>query len=77
MEQTDFIEKQKMEGRRAMCKIMIVCGISFFFMTGEFVGGYISGSLAIMTDAAHMLSDVAGFSISYIALYMGTRPANH
>lgn len=43
----------------------------------EIVGGYISGSLAIITDAAHMLSDVAGFLISYFAIYMGNRPANH
>jgi zinc transporter 2 len=46
-------------------------------MIGEFVGGYVSGSLAIMTDAAHILSDVAGFLISYFAIYLGTRPANY
>ena len=60
-----------------MCKIIIVTGISFIFMIAEFVGGYVSGSLAIMTDAAHILSDVAGFLISYFAIYMGTRPANY
>jgi zinc transporter 2 len=46
-------------------------------MIGEIIGGYISGSLAIITDAAHMLSDVAGFLISYFAIYMGSRPSNH
>lgn len=46
-------------------------------MIAEFVGGYLSGSLAIMTDAAHILSDVAGFLISYFAIYIGTKPANH
>jgi Co/Zn/Cd efflux system component len=30
-------------------------------MAGEFVGGIIANSLAILTDAAHMLSDVLGF----------------
>ena len=29
-----------------------------------------SGSLAIMTDAAHMFSDVAGFLISFISIYI-------
>ena len=77
MEQSDFLAKQKLEGKRAMCKLMIVISISFTFMIGEFIGGYISGSLAIMTDAAHMLSDVAGFLISYFAIYMGTRPATN
>ena len=60
-----------------MTKLLLVTGISFLFMIGEIVGGYISGSLAIITDAAHMLSDVAGFLISYFAIYMGSRPSNH
>jgi len=60
-----------------MCKLLIVTCISFGFMIAEFVGGYMSGSLAIMTDAAHILSDVAGFLISYFAIYIGTRPANY
>ena len=60
-----------------MTKLLLVTAISFLFMIGETVGGYISGSLAIVTDAAHMLSDVAGFLISYFAIYMGTRPSNH
>ena len=59
-----------------MVKLLIVSVICFLFMAGEFAGGYISGSLAIMTDAAHMLSDVAGFMISYFAIYMGNRPAS-
>jgi zinc transporter 2 len=45
-------------------------------MGGEVVGGYLANSLAIMTDAAHMLSDVAGFMISYFAIYMSNRPIN-
>ena len=42
-------------------------------MLFEIVGGYYANSLAIMTDAAHMLSDVAGFMISYLAIYLGGR----
>ena len=60
-----------------MSKLLIVTAISFVFMAGEIAGGYLSGSLAIITDAAHMLSDVAGFLISYIAIYMGSRPSNY
>jgi len=37
-------------------------------MVAEVFGGIISGSLAILTDAAHMCSDVAGFGISIIAI---------
>lgn len=64
------------EGRKAMVKLLLVSFICFLFMIGEFVGGYLSHSLAIMTDAAHMLSDVAGFMISYFAIRMASRPAS-
>ena len=40
-------------------------------------GGYFSGSLAIMTDAAHMLSDFAGFLISLFAIWLGSRPSSN
>ena len=41
------------------------------FMIAEIIGGWISGSLAIMTDAAHLLSDMLGFAISTIAIFIG------
>ena len=77
MEQSEFLKKQKLQSKNAMTKLLLVTGISLLFMLIEIVGGYISGSLAIITDAAHMLSDVAGFLISYFAIYMGNRPANY
>ena len=40
-------------------------------------GGYFSGSLAIMADAAHMLSDFAGFLISLFAIWLGSRPSSN
>jgi len=45
-------------------------------MLVEFVGGYISNSIAIMTDAAHMLSDVSGLAVSYFALYICQKGAD-
>ena len=42
-------------------------------MIGEFVGGYIAHSLAIMTDAAHLLSDLAGFFFSIFAIWIGKK----
>jgi zinc transporter 2 len=59
-----------------MKKLLIVSGLCFVFMGGEIGGGIISGSLAILTDAAHMLSDVAGFMVSYVAIYLGNRRAS-
>jgi len=39
----------------------------------EVVGGYLAGSLAVMTDAAHLLSDFAGFLVSLFAIWVGRR----
>ena len=37
-------------------------------------GGYFANSLALLTDAAHMLSDLAGFLISLFAIWVSQRP---
>ncbi|KAJ8885859.1 hypothetical protein PR048_012065 [Dryococelus australis] len=39
-----------------------------------FAGGYLSSSLAIATDAAHLLTDFASFMISLFSLWLSTRP---
>lgn len=41
----------------------------------SFLGGYLANSLAVMTDAAHLLSDFAGFMISLFAIWLGSRKA--
>jgi len=46
------------------------------FMMVEIIGGILSGSLAILTDAAHQLSDVAGFVISFMAIWLSTKKGN-
>jgi zinc transporter 2 len=50
--------------------------LCFLFMVAEIVGGLLADSLAVMTDAAHMLSDVAGFVVSVMALFLSDRQAN-
>ena len=40
------------------------------------MGGVLSGSLAILTDAAHVFSDILGFCISIISMHITTRPAS-
>eukprot|EP00300_Choanocystis_sp_HF-7_P039630 c5943_g1_i2.p1 GENE.c5943_g1_i2~~c5943_g1_i2.p1 ORF type:complete len:338 (-),score=48.27 c5943_g1_i2:23-1036(-) len=44
-------------------------------MVVEIIGGYIAGSLAIMTDAAHLLTDIAAMALSLIAMRLGRRRA--
>ncbi|XP_077996580.1 proton-coupled zinc antiporter SLC30A2-like [Glandiceps talaboti] len=61
--------------RKARNQLMFACGIVLVFMIVEIIGGYFANSLAIMTDAAHLLSDFASFLISLFALWVATRPA--
>ena len=64
-------QKKIMQGDKAFKKLALVVVICFIFMIVEVIGGKISGSLAILTDAAHMLSDVGGFLISMFSIKMG------
>ena len=73
---SDFHQILKIENKNAISKLVRICIFCATFMTIEFVGGYIAGSLAIMTDAAHLLSDLAGFLISMFSLFIAMRPAN-
>jgi hypothetical protein len=41
----------------------------------DVAGGYLAQSLAIMTDAAHLLTDFASMLISLFALWVSSRPA--
>ncbi|MFC0402013.1 cation diffusion facilitator family transporter [Paraburkholderia rhizosphaerae] len=45
------------------------------FMLIEVVGGVISGSLALLADAGHMVSDAAALAFSWVAIHYGKRPA--
>ncbi|KAI6706936.1 hypothetical protein NL676_009898 [Syzygium grande] len=50
-------------------KLLIVAVLCVIFMSVEVVGGIEANSLAILTDAAHLLSDVASFAISLFSLW--------
>ncbi|CAG0886985.1 unnamed protein product [Darwinula stevensoni] len=56
---------------RVQTQLLIACFLCLLFMVGEAVGGYLANSLAVMTDAAHMLSDFASFLISLFAFWLG------
>lgn len=43
----------------------------------ELIGGYLAGSLAVMTDAAHLFSDFVGFAVSLLSMWISKRPATH
>lgn len=49
--------------------------IIFSFMLIEIAGGFLTGSLALLSDAGHMLSDAASLGLSYLAFKLGRRKA--
>lgn len=59
--------------RRAL---LIALAANGLFMVAEVVGGLVFGSLALLADAAHMLSDVAGLAIALVAVQLVGRPAS-
>lgn len=50
--------------------------IIFVFMLIEIAGGLLSGSLALLADGGHMISDAAALAMSWGALRIGRRPAD-
>jgi zinc transporter 2 len=63
------------ETRSAKRRLYIACflAVAFFFL--ELAAGIISGSLALLSDSFHLLSDVAGFIISLVAIHLAEMPA--
>ena len=62
--------------RKAMKKLCIVLFTSIIFICIEITGGIYANSIAIMSDAAHIASDVIGFGISICALRIAHKDAN-
>ena len=57
------------ERSTSMKKLLIAVVLCIIFMSVEVAGGIKANSLAILTDAAHLLSDVAAFAISLFSLW--------
>src|SRR6266446_2519741 len=51
--------------------------VALVAMVAEGVGGWVSNSLALLSDAGHMLADAAAIGLSLLALRMAGRPADH
>jgi cobalt-zinc-cadmium efflux system protein len=60
--------------RRSLTLALLVTGLWFLVELGS---GFYTNSLALLADAAHMLTDLAALSLSLFALKISTRPATH
>jgi len=56
-------------------QLLIVLAITTTVLVAEVVGGWITGSLALIADAGHMFTDVAGITLAVLAVTFASRPA--
>jgi cobalt-zinc-cadmium efflux system protein len=61
------------EADRRTLYFVLVLASTFMFV--EFAGGILANSLALLADAAHMLTDVAAVALALLALRFASRPA--
>lgn len=56
-------------------RLWIALGLIVAFMAGEVVVGIVGNSLALLSDAAHMLTDAGALVVSLVVLRLAARPA--
>lgn len=62
------------QGRRVARRLAIVLGLVVVYMLVEVVGALVANSLALLADAAHLLSDAGALSLSLFAIWISRRP---
>jgi cobalt-zinc-cadmium efflux system protein len=61
-------------GRRRANALWFALGANALFLVVELVGGLVFGSLALLADGAHLVSDVVALGIAIVALRVAARP---
>lgn len=56
-------------------RLAIVLALTATYLVAEVVGGLLTGSLALLADAGHMLTDMAGLALALLAIRFAERPA--
>ena len=57
-------------------RLLAVFGLTLAIFAIEAIGGFAANSLALLADAGHMLTDVAGIGLALLAIWIGSRPAS-
>ena len=55
-------------------RLLYAFGVTAGFMLVEVIGGFLSGSLALLADAGHMLTDTAALLFALLAVQFSRRP---
>lgn len=73
----DLAHRQAAHGAGASVRrLSVSVALTAAVMLAEVVGGLLSGSLALLSDAAHMLTDAGALGLALVAAYLATRPAD-
>jgi len=65
--------------QQVLQRLKVATALCSFFFFVEVAGGLLAGSLAILSDAAHLFADLAGFVVAIASTYLASMPAtrNH
>lgn len=69
----DHGQKRSSKNKKSLS---IVFAFTLTYLIAEVVGGIMTGSLALLVDAGHMLTDVAGLGLAIFAIWFAEKPAN-
>ncbi|HEX2256661.1 MAG TPA: cation diffusion facilitator family transporter, partial [Afifellaceae bacterium] len=56
-------------------RVLLAAALTTVLMVAEAVGGLLTGSLALLADAAHMLTDSVALALAWLAFHISERPA--
>jgi cobalt-zinc-cadmium efflux system protein len=62
-------------GARHVGRLWWAFGLIAVFFVVEVVGGLVANSLALLSDAAHMLTDLVGLGMALAAIHVASRPS--
>jgi len=54
-------------------RLLIVLGVTSAYFITELAGGYLTGSLALLSDAVHLLTDIAALCLALLTLWIRNR----
>jgi cobalt-zinc-cadmium efflux system protein len=60
--------------RPDLTRLWVVLGLSSLTLVAEMVGAWVSGSLALLADAGHLLTDVGAIGLTLLTSWLATRP---
>ena len=73
----DHLHDRRHDTRSASSRALLVAlALTAAYTAVEVVGGLVTGSLALLADAVHMLSDNVALALALVALWLARRPCD-